>query len=135
MPLSGGCTCGAVRYDCDADPVFAVNCHCRDCQRATGSAYAAILIVPRTAVKVTGELRSFRTTGEAGSTVDRSFCGACGNPILSTLERIPNIVGLAAGSLDDPAIFKPAMDIFTESAQAWDHMHPDVPKRPRGTQG
>lgn len=46
LPFSGGCFCGRVRYECDAEPRIAFNCHCRDCQYATGSAYAAVLMVP-----------------------------------------------------------------------------------------
>jgi hypothetical protein len=38
-PFSGGCACGAIRYECSAAPIFALNCHCRDCQRATGKPY------------------------------------------------------------------------------------------------
>jgi hypothetical protein len=45
--IAGGCACGAVRYETDATPVAMFNCHCRDCQRASGSGYAAILVVPK----------------------------------------------------------------------------------------
>ena len=44
-PFSGGCACGAIRYSCAAEPLYMGNCHCRDCQRATGSAYFAAVIV------------------------------------------------------------------------------------------
>jgi len=49
--LSGGCACGAIRYETDADPVVMLNCHCSDCRKASGSAYAAIVVVPKTAYK------------------------------------------------------------------------------------
>ena len=55
--LSGGCACGAIHYDCNADPLIMFNCHCRDCQRASGSAYAAIVVVPKAAVQMRGEPR------------------------------------------------------------------------------
>jgi len=42
-PFSGGCACGAIRYECAAEPLYMVNCECRDCQRATGSAYCAVV--------------------------------------------------------------------------------------------
>ena len=130
--LSGGCACGAIRYEAHAEPVLMLNCHCRDCQRASGSGYAAIVVVPKGAVQFTGEPRYHQVTGEKGSKVGRGFCASCGSPIALTLERMPDIIGLQAASLDDPSLHKPAMDLFTASAQAWDHMHPGTPKRPRG---
>lgn len=50
-PLTGGCTCGAVRYECTAESVMAFNCHCRDCQRATGGPYVPAVVIPRSALK------------------------------------------------------------------------------------
>jgi len=50
--LSGGCACGAIHYECSADPVLMLNCHCRDCQQASGSAYAAIVVLPKSAVQI-----------------------------------------------------------------------------------
>src|SRR5437867_1208476 len=53
VPFSGGCACGAVRYECSAEPVIALNCHCRDCQRASGTAYASGIFVPGVALRIT----------------------------------------------------------------------------------
>jgi hypothetical protein len=126
--FSGGCSCGAVRYAVDADPILMMNCHCRDCQRATGSAYAAIVIVPRDAVRFEGELRYHKFTGDSGGVVERGFCPACGSRVANKLGRMPEILGLMAGNLDDPGLHKPAMDIFTASAHPWDHLAPDTRK-------
>ena len=54
-PFTGGCACGAVRYECAAEPVMTGNCHCRDCQKATGGAFVPALAVPTAALKITGE--------------------------------------------------------------------------------
>ena len=60
-PFSGGCACGAIRYECSAEPLLPLNCHCRDCQRASGSAYAAVLAVPVAAFTLTkGDLKYHR---------------------------------------------------------------------------
>jgi hypothetical protein len=130
--LSGGCACGAVRYDAEVEPVVMLNCHCRDCQRATGSAYAAIVVVPKAAVRIEGELRYQKTIGDSGKAVERGFCPACGSPVAVRLEKLPDILGLQAGSLDDPSLHRPAMDLFTESAQPWDHTLGETKKLPQG---
>jgi hypothetical protein len=130
--LTGGCLCGAVRYETEADPVVMVNCHCRDCQRAGGSGYAPFVIVPKAAVKIAGEARTYRTIGDAGLAVERGFCPTCGSPLFAKLERMPDVLGLQAASLDDPALYKPGLDLFTSSAQPWVHMAADTEKKPRG---
>jgi hypothetical protein len=105
-----------------------LNCHCRDCQQASGSAYAAIVVVPKTAVQFRGEPRYHKVVGKAGKAVERGFCPNCGSPVAVKLDRLPDLLGLQAGSLDDPSIYRPAMDAFTASAQPWDHMDPAVQK-------
>ena len=133
--LSGGCACGAIRYETDADPILMLNCHCRDCQRASGGAYAAFVVVPKAAVRLQGERRYHHSVGDAGKAVERGFCPACGSPVITKLERLPDVLALQAGSLDDPSRYEPAMDIFTASAQPWDHLHPDTRKLPHGPAG
>ena len=127
--LAGGCACGAIRYEVQADPVAMLNCHCRDCQRGSGTAYGAFLAVPKGAVEVRGEPRYYRTVGRAGRVAERGFCVTCGSPVMMKLERV---IALHASSLDDPSVYRPAMDIFTESAHAWDHMGPTTQKLPGG---
>ena len=129
--ITGGCRCGAIRYETDADPVVIVNCHCRDCQRVSGSGYSAFMILPKAAVKVSGGPRFYRTVGDSGSGVERGFCPTCGAPVVSKLDRLPDIIGLAAASLDDPSVYKPALDIFTASAQPWHEMLASTQKKSR----
>jgi len=130
--LSGGCACGAVRYRSSADPMFFLNCHCRDCQRASGSGYAAIVVVPRSAVTVTGEPRYYSLVADNGHGIERGFCPHCGNPLFVKPARLPDSLGVHAASLDDPTVHRPTIDIFTASAQPWDHMNPDLKKLPQG---
>jgi hypothetical protein len=126
--FSGGCMCGAVHYEGAAEPVFAANCHCRDCQRVTGSAFAATLFAPRSTVTITGEVRYYDVTGESGNVVSRGFCPTCGARLFTKPAIIPDLIGIVAGSLDDPSRFRPAMDIYTASAQPWDYLNPALRK-------
>jgi hypothetical protein len=130
MPtLSGGCACGAIRYTCTADPLFSLNCHCRDCQRESGSGFIPVLAVPRAAFAVTRGSPSFFTlTADSGHPTTRAFCATCGSPLFGLPGSAPEIVTIRAGSLDDPGAFRPSQDIFTASAQPWDHMSPALLK-------
>lgn len=128
-PLSGGCACGAVRYECSAEPRVAFNCHCRDCQRASGSAFASVLIVPKEAFKVLkGTPKFHRVTGDSGNPVERGFCPECGSPVFIHEPESPVFVEIQAASLDDPSWVRPVMDIYTGRAQPWDYLNPALPK-------
>ncbi|MDO8434572.1 MAG: GFA family protein [Candidatus Binatus sp.] len=131
--VTGGCACGAVRYESSADPVMAVNCYCRDCQRSTGGGYAPVLLVPKPAFKLTkGELKHHEVTGDSGNKVSRGFCANCGSSILTILEGMPTMLGIKAGSLDDTSQFKPTANIFTSSAPAWSPPMAGLTKFARG---
>lgn len=132
IPFQGGCACGAVRYECTAEPVLSINCHCRDCQRASGSAYASGLFLPKEAFRITrGALRYHVVTRGEGNRVGRGFCPACGCPVAATQSAYPIVIVYAA-SLDDPGWHRPTLDIFAASAQPWDHLDPALPKHARG---
>jgi hypothetical protein len=128
---TGGCMCGAVRYELDAAPIFMGNCHCRDCQRANGAAYNPAIGVPRSAMKVAGDVKYYESKTDSGNMTRRAFCPNCGSRLFSDPPFASDLMVIVASSLDDPSIFKPAMDIFTSSAQPWDNMDPSLPKFPK----
>jgi hypothetical protein len=129
--LSGGCACGAIRYESDAAPTVMLNCHCSDCRKASGSGYAAIVIVQKSSLQLSGEARFHKLRGGSGSIIERGFCPDCGSSLFVRLERFPNVLGIQAGSLDDPALHNPSMDVYTDSAPEWDAMHQCIPTRRR----
>ncbi|MGH7831008.1 MAG: GFA family protein [Candidatus Binatia bacterium] len=126
--FTGGCICGAVRYECSAEPIATGNCHCRDCQKAGGGAFASALAVPATALKITGEVKYYDTKGDSGQTVSRGFCPNCGARLFGKSKAMADVTTILAGSLDDPRGFRPAMDIYTASALPWTYMNPELPK-------
>jgi len=129
LPFTGGCACGAVRYECSAEPMLLRNCHCRDCQRAAGSAYAALLSVPVNAFQFKQRKpKVFTTQAENGNTVSRGFCPECGCLVCGDASAFPDITSVTAASLDDPSWFQPTFDLFVTSAQPWNVMNPDIRK-------
>ncbi|MDH3594867.1 MAG: GFA family protein [Rhodospirillales bacterium] len=126
-PYTGGCRCGAVRYECSAEPMFPGNCYCRQCQKASGSGHVSAFAVPEEALTITGEVKYFDHPADNGNTASNGFCPTCGAPVLGKSSGMPGLMVIKAASLDDPSWFKPGMNIFTESAQPWDPMDPDLP--------
>ena len=115
IPLTGGCVCGAIRYECTAEPIMTFKCHCRDCQKVTGGAFAPGFLVPASAFHLTkGQLRYHFTLSAKGGKHRRGFCVECSSRITGgESDREPSkFVGILAGSLDDPSWFKPELDFF-----------------------
>ena len=132
MPeFHGGCLCGKISYTLSADTVVATVCHCRNCQKASGSPFSTNLIVPDAAVTIEGTLKVFHDKGDSGRAVDRYFCDGCGSPIYTAAEGYPGVAIVKAGTLDDPSWVKPAVESFRDSKQPWVHLEGDMKRYPR----
>lgn len=116
---TGGCLCGAVRYELKAEPVVTAVCHCTHCQRQSGGVFSTNLGVPEAAYVQTGETKVFTDTGDSGKAVWRHFCPNCGSPILSKVEAMPGLVLVKAGTLDDMSGLTPSIEVYTDHAAAW----------------
>jgi hypothetical protein len=128
---TGGCLCGAIRYESSGEPVFALQCHCRDCQRQSGSAYVAAVRVPAAEFRITkGTPKRYIAKADSGNEITRVFCPDCGSPLYVQVSTRPDLIGIRVASFDDPSWFRPEADIFVKSAQPWDYMNPDLPKYP-----
>jgi hypothetical protein len=132
MHLVGKCACGTIQYETQADPIVMLNCHCSDCRKANGSAYAPLVVVPKDAVKLQGEPRFHKVVGASGKNVERGFCPNCGSQVIIRTEKVPDALVIQAGTLNDPTLFNPSLDIYTDSAPPWDHMNPNTKKFPKG---
>lgn len=132
-PFVGGCRCAAVRWECAAEPVAVMDCHCRDCQYASGGSHATVVIAPTAAFRVTrGEPTRYTVKGDSGADVTRAFCGVCGSPLFSEPPTAA-IIAIKAGSLDDPSWLKPGGALYVSSAQPWaaiDRSKPAFDKMP-----
>jgi hypothetical protein len=128
--LKGGCRCGKVTYATSADPIFVGVCHCRSCQKSTGTAYATVVAVPTPSLTVTGQTKRFDDRGDSGKATHRDFCPVCGSTITQTAELMEHVTMIPAGTLNDPDDLKPAMQIYCDSAVAWAKL-PDIQSFPK----
>ena len=117
--MTGGCLCGQIRYTATGDPALSGVCHCRNCQRYTGSAFETVIGFPSAALSIQGELKTYNDKGDSGKAVYRRFCPNCGSGVVADAEALPGVSLVLAGTLDDPSAYKPVMEIYCSSAQAW----------------
>ena len=131
MKIEGGCLCGKVRYSADVEPTFVGVCHCKNCQKGTGSAFSVVVALPTPALTVQGTLQTFTGRGDSGKATYRRFCPACGSALIDEAEIMPNITMILAGTLDDASWVKPASEIFCDSAQPWVHLGGERRRSPK----
>jgi hypothetical protein len=128
LPITGGCLCRAVRYSVSGAPIVTRQCWCRTCQYLGAGSSTVNVAFETKHVTITGELRRHAAIADSGNRMQRGFCPACGTPVSSEAEARPHLIFLRAGTLDNPAIIAPSMNIWTSVAPQWAHMDPDLPK-------
>jgi hypothetical protein len=125
---TGGCACGAVRYQISATPVFANHCQCRDCQRRSGTGHGSYLtFAERAGVALSGEAKEWRLKGDSGNEKIHAFCPHCGTPVYLTFAAMPSLFTIHAASLDDPQLYDPKVLTYAASGFVWDKMDAALP--------
>ena len=116
--VSGGCLCGEIRFETDAEPAFQLLCHCTDCQTISGSAFYTAYVTPLDAVTLLkGEPARFDVTSDAGRNNSRRFCSNCGSRLWAELEiGFASVNGMA---LDDRTHFRPTHNHRINTAPDW----------------
>ena len=126
---TGGCACGAVRYEISDEPMVMSDCQCRDCQRKSGTGHGSYLtFADRRRVKLEGEAKHWDIVSDSGNVKTRAFCAVCGSPVYMTFAARPDRFTVHAASLDDPSRYRPQLVTYSVSGQAWDHIDPTLPK-------
>lgn len=110
--VKGGCFCGAIRYEFDADEIPVADCHCTMCRRTSGAPYVTWLVVPVSGFRYLQGEPSTLKSSENGT---RYFCYQCGTPIACINTAHPEIVDITLGSLDEPGDFKPTFSVFEDT--------------------
>jgi hypothetical protein len=132
---SGGCACGAIRYETTNAPVFENHCQCVDCQKRSGTGHGSYLTFPdRISFGLVGEPKEWLVTADSGNIKRHAFCPDCGTPVFLTFDAMPELIAVHAASLDDPAIFQPSAVTYSIRGHDWDAINPSLqrvePKSP-----
>jgi hypothetical protein len=131
--LTGGCLCGACRFEYSGAVGAANYCHCSDCRRATGSAFNIGVRLNRAEFRmVRGASRAFTKTGDSGRDLSRHFCADCGSPLFTSPPSHPDWVFVKAGALDDPISVKPEYESWTCSEVPWARALANLTRYARG---
>jgi hypothetical protein len=126
-PYTGGCACGAIRYEITGEPVFQPDCQCRDCQRMSGTGHGSYLAFPsKLHVRLEGKAQQWSFAGDSGNVKTRGFCPTCGSPVYLTSAAMPDLFSIHAASLDDPSRYKPQAVLYRSSGYAWDCVDPTL---------
>ena len=123
---TGGCLCGALRYEARGEPDFQGYCFCADCRKASGSGFIPFMGFPASALRFTGETRLTRAKAARGGESVRNHCAKCGSLVFGGIVGKDNAHTIYAGSLDDPALFKPRLAIFTRDRPEWALLPPGL---------
>jgi hypothetical protein len=131
----GGCACGSVHYCTVGEPITATVCHCRFCQRRSGSVFAEPVLVRMEQTELCGgPLVTYgHRSDESGRRPRLEFCPRCGTTVTWTVERRPGVRSIAGGTFDDPNWLRIARHIWTRSAQPWMPIAADVVCLEKGT--
>ena len=117
--LTGGCMCGAVRYQVSETPIATGLCHCDRCRPQSGSAFSTIIIIKRSTFATEGQTAVFDDVGSSGLHVARRYCPRCGSPLTTESDVTPDQMFVKAGGIDRNEWFRPMMELFAGKRRPW----------------
>ena len=126
-PRTGGCRCGAVRFEVLGAPLWVAHCHCQDCRRTTATAMSTYAGFQRSRVRWTAGAPAIFSSSPG---VARGFCGRCGTPLSYEGARWPDEIHLFVCAFDDPAAFAPQAHVYAAEQLPWLHLADSLPRHP-----
>ena len=119
------CRCGKLTATATGEPVRVSVCHCLNCQKRSGSAFAAQVRFPAAQVTVTGQATTFTATGDNGA-AHFHFCPDCGSTVYYSNDSIPDTIAIALGAFDDPYFVVPTVSVWEERQHEWLEIAGDI---------
>ena len=124
---SAKCHCGRLELICTGEPIRISMCHCLECQRRTGSAFSVAIFYEREKVRVAGEAaETYVRDSASGYSVTFHFCRRCGSNVWWEPARMPRLIGVALGALEDPSFPAPEQSVWTQHKHPWLHLPADL---------
>ena len=125
---TGSCVCGAVNFTINSEPVAMGQCHCKGCQRASGTGHMSLAFFPESEVSIKGEVAEYASTADSGNINTRRFCPKCGGRLFGQNSARAGLMAVAVGAIDDNSWFNPQRIVYCKDQPEWDLMTADVPK-------
>jgi hypothetical protein len=125
---TGHCLCGAVQITINNGPLMSGQCHCKDCQRASGTGHMSLAFFKRDDIAISGDMASFAVKADSGNINTRHFCPKCGGRIGGENSARPGVMGVAVGCLDDNSWFKADRVVYVKDQPCWDVTPADIPR-------
>ena len=117
---TASCRCGQLRVECAGDPVRISVCHCLECKRRSGSAFAAQARWPAEHITIEGQSKSFDKAGYSGNVATFHFCPDCGSDVFYLIDgKFEGLVAIPLGAFDDPFFFKPNYSVYENRKHDW----------------
>ena len=132
------CQCGQLTATVTPDAAAQagrVMCHCKACQRRTGSPFGMMVYVPREGVTLSGEASEYTRTADSGDDLTHGFCPVCGTPFWLVTAKHPAAIGIASGAFGGSDIGPPHRSVFEENRHAWVAVPEETQRFPRGRHG
>jgi hypothetical protein len=124
--ITGGCLCGALRYEAEGEPLYAGFCYCADCRKVSGSGSVGYMGFPAHAVRFSGATRQFVSKALRGGDSTRNFCPTCSGLVFGGVVGESDSHTIYAGSLDEPSTFHPTAALFNRDRPSWAPLPPGL---------
>ena len=116
---TASCRCGQLTATCEGEPVRVSVCHCLECQKRSGSAFAAQARWPEDRVTVAGEATVWQRTADSGHVATYRFCPRCGSTVAYVIEGWPGLIAVPLGAFADPAFPPPRFSVYEHRKHPW----------------